>query len=131
MKTKTITATQLQFDAINGAYLYFNEILFGKQLPGCILNFSRKMSAHGFMAPERWKRVGDSSFTIHEISLTPTTLYREPIEVFSTLVHEMAHLIEPTHGDRFIAILEEHYPSWREARAELNELPLAAESWKE
>jgi len=47
------------------------------------------------------------------------------------IVHEMAHLIEPTHSDRFIAILEEHYPSWREARAELNELPLAAAVWKE
>jgi hypothetical protein len=33
--------------------------------------------------------------------------------------------------DRFIAILEEHYPTWREARAELNELPLAAEVWSE
>jgi predicted metal-dependent hydrolase len=43
----------------------------------------------------------------------------------------MAHLIEPTHSERFIAILEEHYPSWREALAELNELPLAAEVWKE
>jgi len=30
-----------------------------------------------------------------------------------------------------IAILEEHYPTWREARAELNELPLTAEVWKE
>ncbi len=46
-------------------------------------------------------------------------------------MHEMVHLIEPTHSDRFIAIiLEEHYPGWREARAELNELPLAAEDWK-
>ena len=35
------------------------------------------------------------------------------------------------HSDRFIAILEKHYPTWREARAELNELPLAAEVWKE
>ncbi len=41
----------------------------------------------------------------------------------------MIHLIEPTHSERFLAILEEHYPTWREARAELNE-PLAAEAWK-
>ena len=41
----------------------------------------------------------------------------------------MAHLLEPTHNDRFVSILTKHYPSWREARAELNELPLAAESW--
>ena len=45
------------------------------------------------------------------------------------IVHEMAHLIEPTHSDRFLAVLSEHYPTWREARAELNELPLAAEAW--
>ena len=47
------------------------------------------------------------------------------------VVHEMAHLLEAAHSDRFVAILGDHYPSWREARAELNELPLAAEEWKE
>ena len=26
--------------------------------------------------------------------------------------------------------MRRHYPSWREARAELNELPLAAVSWR-
>jgi predicted metal-dependent hydrolase len=41
----------------------------------------------------------------------------------------MLHLIEPTHNAGFIALLGEHYPTWREARAELNELPLAAEAW--
>jgi len=47
------------------------------------------------------------------------------------IIHEMAHLIEPTHSDRFIALLQKHYPTWREARAELNELPLTAEVWNE
>jgi predicted metal-dependent hydrolase len=47
------------------------------------------------------------------------------------IVHEMAHLIEPRHSDRFLAILGKHYPHWREARAELNDLALAAEVWKE
>lgn len=47
------------------------------------------------------------------------------------IVHEMAHLMEPTHNDRFIVILEEHYPTWRDARVELNDLPLTAEMWKE
>jgi len=35
------------------------------------------------------------------------------------------------HNERFIAIVDKHYPSWREARAELNELPLLAETWHE
>jgi hypothetical protein len=47
------------------------------------------------------------------------------------IVHEMVHLLEPTHSDRFMALLREHYPTWSEARAELNELPLTAEVWKE
>lgn len=38
---------------------------------------------------------------------------------------------EPTHGERFVALLTQHYPTWREARAELNELPLAAEMWNQ
>jgi hypothetical protein len=59
-----------------------------------------------------------------------TELVKKPKDLLEyVIVHEMAHLLEPTHSDRFVAILDEHYPTWREARAELNELPLAAESW--
>lgn len=86
------TPTEQQFSALNKAYTYFNRELFGNQLPGCILNFSRLKGTHGFMAPERWKRVDEEHFDTHEISLTPSTLYRSPIEIFSTLVHEMCHL---------------------------------------
>jgi predicted metal-dependent hydrolase len=61
-----------------------------------------------------------------------TELVRKPKDLLEyVVVHEMVHLIEPTHSDRFLAILTEHYPTWREARMELNELPLAAEVWKE
>jgi predicted metal-dependent hydrolase len=61
-----------------------------------------------------------------------TELVRKPKDLLEyVVVHEMVHLIEPTHSERFLTILGEHYPTWREARAELNELPLAAEEWKE
>ncbi|PHX72599.1 MAG: hypothetical protein CK548_03820 [Opitutia bacterium] len=43
----------------------------------------------------------------------------------------MVHLLEPVHSERFVAILQKHYLTWREARAEINELPLAPEVWKE
>jgi predicted metal-dependent hydrolase len=59
-----------------------------------------------------------------------TELVKKPKDLLEyVVVHEMAHLVEPTHGRRFIALLERDYPSWREARAELNELPLAADAW--
>lgn len=61
-----------------------------------------------------------------------TQLVTKPKDLLEyVIVHEMVHLIEPTHSERFLTILSKHYPTWREARAELNELPLAAESWNE
>jgi len=60
-----------------------------------------------------------------------TELVKKPKDLLEyVVVHEMLHLIEPSHSPRFIDLLDKHYPSWREARAELNELPLAAESWE-
>lgn len=60
-----------------------------------------------------------------------TELVKKPKHLLEYIVaHEMLHLIEPTHSKRFFAMLNEHYPTWREAKAELNELPLSAESWK-
>lgn len=59
-----------------------------------------------------------------------TELVKKPKDLLEyVIVHEMVHLREPTHSDRFLAILAEHYPGWREARTELNEMPLSAESW--
>ena len=37
--------------------------------------------------------------------------------------------MEPTQNDRFINIIDMHYPTWHEAQAELNDLLLAAEAW--
>jgi predicted metal-dependent hydrolase len=60
-----------------------------------------------------------------------TELVKKPKDLLEyVVVHEMLHLIAPTHSEQFFSLLSKHYPSWREARAELNELPLGAESWR-
>ena len=54
-----------------------------------------------------------------------TELVKKPKDLLEyVIVHEMLHLIEPKHDERFIALLGQHWPTWRDARAELNELPL-------
>ena len=59
-----------------------------------------------------------------------TELVKKPKDLLEyVVVHEMLHLVEPKHSERFVALLDLRYPSWREARQELNQLPLAAESW--
>ena len=60
-----------------------------------------------------------------------TELAKKPQDLLEyVVVHEMVHLLEPTHSKRFVEILGKHYPTWREARDELNALPLTAETWK-
>lgn len=60
-----------------------------------------------------------------------TELVKKPRDLLEyVIVHEMLHVVEPTHSERFLGLLGRHYPAWREARAELNELPLSAEVWK-
>lgn len=57
-----------------------------------------------------------------------TELVKKPKDLLEyIIVHEMVHLIEPTHSERFLSILDENYPAWREARDELNALPLSDE----
>lgn len=46
------------------------------------------------------------------------------------LVHEMAHLLEPRHGEKFADIMNRVLPKWRLHRAVLNEGPLSHEKWK-
>jgi predicted metal-dependent hydrolase len=74
---------------------------------------------------------GSCNYSAGHIRLN-TELAKKPKDLLEyVVVHEMAHLIEPSHNTRFIAIMDKHYPSWREARAELNALPLSAEKWGE
>ena len=56
-----------------------------------------------------------------------TELVKKPKDLLEyVVVHEMAHLLEPNHRGSFVAVMDAHYPTWREARAELNALPLGA-----
>ena len=46
------------------------------------------------------------------------------------LVHEMVHLLERTHNDRFRELMDKFLPQWGAYRDALNRAPLAHESWK-
>jgi predicted metal-dependent hydrolase len=67
----------------------------------------------------------------HTIRLN-TELVKKPKDLLEyVIVHEMLHLVAPTHSEQFFKLMTKHYPAWREARLELNELPLGAVFWKE
>ena len=45
------------------------------------------------------------------------------------LVHEMVHLLERDHNDRFRELMDTFLPQWRTYRDTLNRAPLAHEDW--
>ena len=49
---------------------------------------------------------------------------KPPICLEYILVHELVHLHEKNHNDRFIALMNEFMPKWRLHRNELNSLPI-------
>lgn len=46
------------------------------------------------------------------------------------VVHELAHLIEPSHNARFVRLMDQYLPSWQMVRDELNRAPLGHVEWK-
>lgn len=111
----------------------WHKSLLHKEIPLLIMKWEKKIKVEvaGYFLQRMKTKWGSCNHKARHIRLN-TELVKKPKDLLEyVIVHEMAHLLEPTHSERFIAILNEHYPSWREARAELNELPLTAEVWNE
>jgi hypothetical protein len=59
-----------------------------------------------------------------------TELAKKPRECLEYIVlHEMVHLLERTHGPRFVALMDQLMPQWRQTRTLLNRLPARHEEW--
>ena len=111
---------------------WHKELLHG-EIPPIIEKWEGKLGVQvaGYFLQKMKTRWGSCNHREGTIRLN-TELVKKPKDLLEYVIaHELVHLIEPTHSERFVAILHEHYPSWREARAELNELPLSAETWGE
>lgn len=88
------------------------------------------VEVEGYYLRRMKTRWGSCNYRARTIRLN-TELVKKPKDLVEyVVVHEMLHLIAPTHSEQFLALLREHYPSWREARAELNELPLSGQVWR-
>ncbi len=111
----------------------WHKSLLHEVVPALIEKWQRKLKVKvtGYFLQRMKTKWGSCNHRAGNIRLN-TELAKKPKDLLEyVIVHEMVHLLEPTHSERFIELLGKHYPSWREARAELNELPLAAEAWRE
>lgn len=57
-------------------------------------------------------------------------LAKKPVRCLEyILVHELVHLVERNHNERFTSLMDRYMPNWRIRRDELNHTPLAHETW--
>ncbi len=57
-------------------------------------------------------------------------LAKKPQECLEYIVvHEMVHILERHHNERFIALMDNVMPKWRSLRDDLNRLPVKHEKW--
>lgn len=69
----------------------------------------------------RW---GSCNYKARTIRLN-TELTKKPAECLEYIVvHELVHLLEPTHNARFVALMDRFMPKWQFHRQALNRLPV-------
>lgn len=99
-------------------------------LPGLIATWQPKLGvqATGYFLQRMKTKWGSCNPRLGTIRIN-TELAKKPKDLLEyVVVHELAHLVEPTHNERFVAVLDRHWPRWRESRSELNALPLGPAS---
>ena len=111
---------------------WYKSLLHGV-VPALVEKWEQRLGVHvaAYFLQRMKTKWGSCNYRAGHVRLN-TELVKKPKDLLEyVVVHEMLHLIEPTHSERFVELLTRHYPTWREARAELNELPLSAEVWRE
>lgn len=129
----TLTVRPGTTEAQRAAHIHeWHKSLLHEAVPALIANWQPKLGVvvAGYFLQRMKTKWGSCNPRACTIRLN-TELVKKPRDLVEyVVVHEMIHLLDSAHGERFVALLDEHYPTWREARAELNELPLGAEVWR-
>jgi len=106
----------------------WHKALLHAELPGLIAQWERKLGVkvNGYYLQRMKTQWGSCNHRAGNIRLN-TELVKKPKDLLEyVVVHEMLHLLVPTHSEMFVELLNQHFPGWREARADLNALALSA-----
>ena len=74
----------------------------------------------------KWGSCNPMSKNIH----LNTELAKKPeICLEYIIIHELIHLIEPSHSAYFVSLMDKYLPNWKYVRDELNNAPLGHVDW--
>ena len=129
----------LEIQVHTGASRHRRELIllawYRKNLKALILPLIEKWEAKIGMKVESWgvrrmkTKWGSCNSAEQRIWLN-LELAKKPVRCLEyILVHEMVHLTERRHTDRFTMLMDQFMPNWRAHRDELNHASLAHEMW--
>ena len=80
-----------------------------------------KVHANGFTIRDMKTRWGSCSIHSKKIRMNLQLAVKSEECVEYVLVHELCHLLEPSHNQRFYDLMSHFLPDWRERKQKLNE----------
>ncbi|MCP3460375.1 SprT-like domain-containing protein [Bradyrhizobium sp. CCGUVB23] len=95
----SVNPTELTYGTLDFMFHYFDDALFGGQLPHCLLTLQRRRTAAGYFDYRRFA-ARDGSHRVSEIALNPQCWgpHRTDSDKISTFVHELVHHWQAAYG---------------------------------
>jgi predicted SprT family Zn-dependent metalloprotease len=85
------------YTTIEDAYRYFNRVLFGSELPDCLIVLQRQPKMMGYVSHKRW--INSDRDLTDELAINPEYFLGFPLmEIMQTLVHEQCHIWQNHFG---------------------------------
>jgi len=88
-----------------------------------------KVKVAGFYVQRMKTRWGSCNTDAKTIRVNTELGKKDPDCLEYIVVHEMIHLLERSHNDRFRRLMDKFYPKWSHVRDRLNSTPLSHTEW--
>jgi predicted metal-dependent hydrolase len=96
-----------------------------------IAKWEKQLGRHveRFFVQKMKTKWGSSNPAAATIRLNLELAKRPSVCLDYVILHEILHFLVPNHSERFVGLLDQHMPRWREVRRDLNEAPLGHAQW--
>lgn len=103
-----------------------------ESMPALIAQWEKKIGVHA----EEWgikkmkTKWGTCNIQVRRIWLNLELAKKSEHCLEYIIVHELVHLLERRHNDRFLSLMNQSMPNWKQYRDELNRVPLSHAEWE-
>jgi len=121
------TPTDKRLEVMNEWY----RVQLKNQIPGLIAKWEEKMNikVSEWQVKQMKTKWGSCNIEAKRLWIN-LELAKKPEHCLEyIIVHEMVHLLERHHNDRFHYLLETYLPNWKQLKTELNQLPVSHADW--